>query len=296
MERGKASPIIALVALAVSIVAIMPLQADPMAGDSAEPVGIFIAESKVDWTSGLIQTHVEMNLGAAGILLPSGRTQAELGLKSAVPDLVRAYILAVGLDSYRTIGDSLLDGSLDASAFEAFLESGKRIRSSLSRDLGRLTASYEWRLADLSALYVRHTRPVDMPLAERYTPTKAYTGIVVFIKGEHRVRGEQRSSVISPCLFPRIYDESMHTIVERNLLEPEYLRSWGALAYATGIDDPIVAYRAGEEPLRIMASSIFGSRRTDAVISTEDALKILGSPENKEMIRQGRIVFIIDQP
>lgn len=267
-----------------------------MAHDPALPSTIFVTDSTIDWTAGLIRANIELNLGAAGILLPSGRTQAERSLEAAIPDLVRAEVLGVGLDSYRTVGDSLLDGSLDASAFEAFLENGKRIRSSLSRDLGRLIASYEWRLADLADLYVRHSRPVDLPAPERYAPTKAYTGIVVFIQGEYGVRGEHRSARLSPCLFPRLYDDSMLTIVERNMLDPIALRSWGTIAYATGIDDPIVAARAGGEPLRIMASEIFGSRRTDAVISVEDALKILGSTENRDMVRQGRIVFIIDPP
>ncbi|GAB1458126.1 hypothetical protein MASR2M48_34340 [Spirochaetota bacterium] len=43
-------------------------------------------------------------------------------------------------------------------------------------------------MADLAALYVKHSRPVDLPAAERYVPSKTYTGIVVFIKEEYGVR------------------------------------------------------------------------------------------------------------
>lgn len=295
MERDTMS-ILSIALLAVSVLMTVPLYAEPLTIDPSQNPTVFVAESSLDWTAGLIRAQVGLNLGAAGIVLPSGRTQAEMSLETAVPDLIREEVMAIGLDSYRTVRDSLMDGSLDASAFEAYLEHGTKTRSSLSRDLGRLTATYEWRLADLAALYVKHSRPVDLPAAERYVPSKTYTGIVVFIKGEYGVRGEHRSAAISPCLFPRLYDDNMLTIVERNVLEPQALQSWGAVAYATEIDDPIVAARAGAEPLRIMASEIFGSRRTDAVIGTEDALKILISAENRDVVRQGRIVFIIDPP
>ena len=46
--------------------------------------------------------------------------------------------------------------------------------------------------------------------------------------------------------------------------------------------------------LRIMAYQIFGTLRTDTVITRTDALKILGDPANRELIKTGRIVFVLD--
>ncbi len=256
----------------------------------------FASTTTVDWTAGVLRAEVQLDLGAAGISLPSGRSQAERSLESAVPDLVRETALSVELDSYRTIGDSIEDGTLDPALFEAFLEAGNRTRSSLSRDLGKLLESYEWKLADLAALYVRHSVPIDLPPPDRYVPARAYTGIVVYLQGEYGVRGEHRTARIRPCLFPKLFDESMRTIVERNVQIPEALRLWGAVGYAASLGDPLVETRAGNAPLRIIAAEIFGSRRTDAIISNEDALKILGSPENRRLAQEGRVVFIIDSP
>jgi len=256
----------------------------------------FASSTTVDWTAGLIKADVQLDLGAAGIKLPSGRSQAERSLKSAVPELIRDTVLSVDLDSYRTVGDSLADGTLDPALFETFLEAGRMTRSSLSRDLSKLQESYEWKLADLAALYVRHSVPIDLPAPDRYVPARVYTGIVVYLQGEYGVRGEHRTARLRPCLFPKLFDESMRTIVERNLLYPDALRSWGAVGYAKDLGDPIVETRAGSAPLRIIATEIFGSRRTDALISNEDALKILGSPENRSLAQQGKVVFIIDAP
>ncbi|MBU0926438.1 MAG: hypothetical protein KKA67_01710 [Spirochaetes bacterium] len=303
IERGSLPSIAAIAALAAfllapaaGIAAAAPSASSssgPGAGAEASP---FAARASIDWIAGLIKAEVELDLGAAGIRLPSGRSQAERSMESATPGLVRETALSVDLDSYRTVADSLLDGTLRPEAFEAFLEAGRKTSSSLSRDLGRLVESYEWRLADLAALYVMHSAPVDMPRAERYAPTRAYTGIIVFAQGDYPVRGEHRTGKLRPSLFPRLYDEAMAPIVERNQAYPDSLRSWGAVGFAAGLDDPVVEARAGIAPLRIIASQIFGSKRTDAVISVEDALKILGSPENRELARQGRVVFVIDAP
>lgn len=286
-KNGGASATIVILALILAL-------AGP--GDVWASSSAFGHTVHVDWMAGTIRAEVELDLGVAGITLPSGRSQAERSLETAMPDLVRDNILAIDLDSYRTVGDSLADGSLNPAAFDAFLEAGRKTRSSLSRDLGRLKSSYEWRLADLAALYIKHSVPVDMPLPAGYTPSRAYTGILVFVQGEFDVHGEQRRSAIRPCLFPKLFDASMRVIVDRNLLLPEALREWGVVAYATSLDAPVVEARAGDAPLRILAAQIFGSRRGDVVLSAEDALKILGTPENRELARQGRIVFIIDEP
>ncbi len=286
-KRGPRARIVALSAFAAMFLAPSGLGAAPSA---------FGSSTEVDWTAGLLKAEVELDLGVAGIRLPSGRSQADCSLKSAVPDLIRDAALAIALDSYRTVGDSLDDGTLDPARFEAFLETGRMKRSALSRDLGKLQASYEWSLADLAALYVRHSVPVDLPAPNRYVPARVYTGILVFVQGDFAVRGEHRSGALRPCLFPRIYDEFMLTILERNLVYPDALRSWGTAGYASSLDDPVIEARAGDAPLRIMASEIFGSSRTDAIISDEDALRILGSPENRELVRQGKIVFVITAP
>jgi len=286
-KRGGRAALAAGAAMALILLAPAAAASSPSA---------FGCSAVVDWMAGTIRADVELDLGRAGVKLPSGRSQAERSLETAVPDLVRDAILAIDLDSYRSVADSLGDGTLDPAAFEAFLDAGRKTSSALSRDLGKLRSSYEWKLADLAALYVKHSVPVDMPLPAGYAPSRAYTGILVFLQGEYGIRGEHRAGSIRPCLFPKIFDESMRVIVDRNLLQPGAVREWGAVGYASSLDDPVIDSRAGGSPLRIIPTEIFGTLRTDAVLSAEDALKILGTPENRELARQGKIVFVIDAP
>lgn len=291
MKTKKLAPGIAVATIVALLLTPSLVYADPM------PAALqsCSASVSVDWIGGTIRAQTQLDLATAGIRLPSGRAEAEQVLESAVPGLVRGTVLAIDLDSYRTVGDSIDDGTLQTASLEAFLESGHRIDLALSRDLGTLVATYQWKLADLAALYVRHSSPIDLPAADRYLPTRSYTGIVIVVQGTYAVQGEHRSARLSPCLFPRIYDESMTALLERNLQAPGPLRTWGSVAYAARLDDPGITTRAGGDPLRIMATRLFGSLRTDIIISSSDALKILGSPDNRALIQSGRVVFVIDE-
>jgi hypothetical protein len=286
MFRAVARRRPALATIAALAVAVLSLGASDTTYTSA---------ASVDWNSGLIRASIELNLASAGLRLPSDRAEAERLILAAIPDFVRPTMLGIGLDSYRTVADSLDDGTLDPAAFQSFLESGRRVMLSMDRDMENLVARFEWRLPDLANLYVRHSAPVTLSVPTRSMPTRAYSGIVLYAQGSYPVRGEHGNDGLRPCLFPRIYDEAMTPILDRNLAEPAALRAWGVVAYATGLDDPVVASRAGGNPLRIMVAGVFGSRRTDVMISVDDAQRILGLPENRDLIRSGKVVFVIDR-
>jgi len=282
--RAMASALrsIALVTLIASLL-LMPALASP-----------YLAELQLDWRQGTMTVVVEMDLAASGIRLPSGRSEAEKAIARKAPDLVRDSIVSIVLDSYRTVDDSIDDGSINPEALRDFIEAGKRLDTAMSSDMARMRASYRWNLSELAGLYVRHTIPTALPEADRFVPTRAYTGIIVFVQGEYAVRGEHRPGRLVPSLFPRIFDDEMNPILSRNHVDPAALRAEGLAAFAKGLDDPVIELRAGDDPLRIMAYQIFGTLRTDIIITRTDALKILGDPANRELIRTGRIVFVMD--
>ena len=53
--------------------------------------------------------------------------------------------------------------------------------------------------------------------------------------------------------------------------------------------------RIGSDPLYIKATQVFGRNRTDPVIKRRDALKILTVPENIALLREGKVVFLLDK-
>jgi hypothetical protein len=50
----------------------------------------------------------------------------------------------------------------------------------------------------------------------------------------------------------------------------------------------------GEYPLRIFAKGVFGMKPTDPIINTDDALLIMSSEVNRNLLREGRLVIIVD--
>lgn len=250
----------------------------------------------IDWPNAIIQLDLSLDMKTAGIRLPSGRLEAERKMDNAAAAYIMPLVLDIMLDSHRSISTALQDGSIESRELNVFLENWKRSNPVFSSDGSRLLARYQWKIAELSRLFVRHSSPMKQREALSYTPTRAYSGIVIFVNDLLPVRGEKAEAGLVPCLFPKIYDEKMEIILERNLLDPGVIGSWGSLAYAYSLDDPVVEERAGNDPLRIFPFQIFGTNRTDVVISEKDAMRILASPENRELLKEGRVVFIIPAP
>ena len=88
----------------------------------------------------------------------------------------------------------------------------------------------------------------------------------------------------------------MTLLLDRNTVDPAAHLSWGEVGYATAKDasSSLVLDRVGETVLRIDAAALFGTDRTDLIITRDEALKILSSPENRALLAEGRVVIIID--
>ncbi len=87
----------------------------------------------------------------------------------------------------------------------------------------------------------------------------------------------------------------MNTILERNIVEPDAIRRWGIVGYTDDLATAALEERTGDNPLRIAAMGVFGTARTDLIISREEALRILALPENRALLKEGRVVVVVDR-
>ncbi len=264
------------------------------ASESSLPASPYTTSATLRWDEMILTARVSLDLRAAGIRLPSGRSEAENRIERDLPGLLQDTVFGIPVDSYRTVGDTLADGTLSINDLLSLIQSLSRRESSFSPDFRSFSALYELPLTDIASLYVRHSRPYDLAAPLDYAPSRPYSGIVIYAKGDLPVRGEHVQARAVPCLFPRIFDERMNTILERNLVSPEAIRRWGLVGYTDDLEAAALEERTGDNPLRIAASGVFGTSRTDLVISREDALRILVLPENRALLREGRVVVVID--
>ncbi|MDR0313017.1 MAG: polymerase [Treponema sp.] len=265
----------------------------------------FAISALLNWEQGNLSAVTELNLLSAGIRLPGGRSLAEEILKDEYIALVRPLILSIQVDSSSTVDDLVQRREISLRDLDELCLTARMIPPSISADMMKITGRYTIDLSRLSAMFIRHRqagesiRPISLP------PAANYTGIIIIADMALPIHGRNSSALVSPCLFPKIWDTDMNLIYERNLTDPALTGSGlkPIVHYAkrenifrptpSGLDESLIAL-VGERPLRIFARSVFGAVPTDPVIDQADALLILANENNRRLLREGRVVLVVN--
>ena len=283
--------------LAAALALALLLPASQASAEAPASPSVYKTRVRIDWRERVFKLDVELDLMAAGLRMPEGRLDAERMLERDIGGLEKDAVFAIQADSHRTIGDAVEDGSFDAERLVELVGITRVESSSFSKDMRFFRSTYALDLDSLAALFLSGGRPTPVrpPLEERAGRT--YSGIVVYAKGALSVHGEGVEDKARPCLFPRIYDSDMNLILDKGIVAPEVLAqagpAGGVLGYASGLGVE-AGTRVGEDPLRVMAKELFGDVRTDYIISREDAQRILSGEANRELLRQGKVVVVLD--
>jgi hypothetical protein len=245
-------------------------------------------------------TQTSLDLASANIRLPGGRVQAEEIINEEYPRILRPLVLKIPVDSRRTLADLLDSGEISLRTVDALSRSTSSIPSSLSVDMTSMSVFYTINLNAINTELTRHSRPA--PVRQPLAPVKAevYTGIIIIATGELPVHGRNTSSLVQPCIFPKIWDSDMNLIYNYSMTTPSpanivrYVDE-AAIFRSTpsGMDSELEAL-VGKNPLRIFAHGIFGMRPTDPIIDKEDALPIISSQENLRLLREARVAIVLD--
>jgi hypothetical protein len=254
----------------------------------------------VEWDTLLIKSTVSLDLAKAGIKLPSGRTQGELSLSSGYLALIQPSLMDLQVDSSSTLADVIIRGEFGVLETERLALKAQSVPPALSSDLKKISASYTMNLTELSALLLRHNRPSPVMRTLIPASTAQYTGIIVIAADDLPLYGMRSTGLAVPCLFPKIWDSNMNLIYERNMLES---RNNTMVHYAplqsifqdnpSGLTQDIIDV-AGNRPLRIFARALYGINPTDLIIDNIDAMQIISSDDNRRLLAEGRVVFILN--
>jgi outer membrane protein OmpA-like peptidoglycan-associated protein len=109
------------------------------------------------------------------------------------------------------------------------------------------------------------------------------------------VHGEFTREPLSPCLFPRIWSDGMDLLYEKSMVNPPIALQKSIVLYTSTLDEAEYRDRIGTDPLRIIAREVFGTYRTDPVISTSDYLKIVSIPDNFLLLKNANVVIICNR-
>ena len=254
----------------------------------------------VDWNRMEISAELSLDLASAGIKLPGGRTQGEALIESGYLRLVSPGILGLRADSSSTVADLIGRGEWSLSEAEQFALSARIVPPALSPDLRGMRAAYTLNMAGVSAALARHSRPAEIMRTLSPSAAPAYTGIIIIASESLPVHGRKGSALPIPCLFPKIWDSGMNLIFERNMLAAtnspmaRYAPARSIFSPGPSGLSPEAAALVGDKPLRVFARGVFGVNPTDPIIDQEDALLIISSEENRRLLREGRLLIILD--
>ena len=254
----------------------------------------------IDWETMRINAEVSVDLVSAGLKLPAGRTQAESLLNEGYLNLIRSHLLSMQVDSSSTIGDLIERGEFSLSQADTAALGSSKVPPAMKPDMRRMAASHTIDLSNISSALLRHNR--SSPIIRTLTPVSAarYTGIIIIAVENQPVYGMRGTALPVPCLFPKIWDSEMNLIYERSTLEvrnvtmAHYSKAQNIFQNNPSGLTPELQQITGDRPLKIFARGVFGINPTDLIIDRSDALIIISSEENRNLLSQGKVVIILD--
>jgi hypothetical protein len=260
-----------------------------------------ILHGLVEWDRMELSAVVSLNLKEEGVKLPAGRSRAEALLEDRYPALIRGAILELRADSASTIADLVNRGELSLEETETIPARALRVPPFLSPDLSSISSRYTLSLQSICAIFPRGIYAAGMAAPLLPSAARAYTGIIIIADESLPVHGRNAEAPLTPCLFPKVWDDKMELVYDRNITNPDVA---GIVCYASresvmastpsGLDERLAA-RVGNNPLRIMARGVYGRTPTDPIIDREDALVIFSSETNRRLLREGKIALILDK-
>ena len=251
--------------------------------------------SDIDWTTQKFSSTITLDVEKAGINMPSGRATAVERINMQTPLLVKDALLSVKVNSFTELEDLVLHEDITLEQLSQIIDNGDSTPSYFSRESKNLQVAHSISLHDISAMILSHQHTYRPKQPMDRIASRAYTGIVIDARGMLPVHGEFITESAEPCLFPRIWDDTMSLLYEHNMIQPEVIKQSGVVSYGYISDLTSYANRVGEDPLVIKARQIYGTNRTDPVISRSDALRILSVPANIDLLNQGKVVILLDK-
>lgn len=253
------------------------------------------SKSKIDWTTKTFVTQISLDVKGTNMILPAGRNSAESLIKIKTPGMVKDALFSLFVDNQNYFGDKVVDENITVEEVTKIIENGKQSPILYSNDGNSVSTTNSINVNDISRDLIKHKHPYTPEMPITTVSTRAYTGIIIDARGALPVHGEYVKSEVYPSFFPTIWDEEMNIIYEKNIVDKEISQTSGIAQFDWKDDFIRYQERIGLDPLYIKAFKVYGRNRTDPVIHKKDALKILSQKENRELLKKGKVLLLLDK-
>lgn len=251
--------------------------------------------SDINWVSRKFTSRISLDTQKANLQMPSGKKKASAFIKTKMPQLIQSPLLSLYTDSNKTLSDNIINEDLSLDTIYNFIINGYKTPDVFSTDILSLNTTNTLNINEIGQYLVKHKNPYSPEEPIDTVPSRAYSGIIIDARGKYPVHGEYVKSSVSACFFPKIWDENMNVIFEKSMENPDVIKNDGFVSYDYSDNPERYINRIGSDPLYIKAIQVFGRNRTDPVIKRSDALKILTVPQNVELLKEGKVVILLDK-
>lgn len=257
--------------------------------------GAVSSRSNVNWITKDFKSFLSLDMKTAGLQMPSGKTAATSMIRMKIPSLLKDSVLSLYVDSESYLGDFVEQNDISLEEISKIIEDGKRTPDLFSGDGKTINTTSTINLDTISSRLVKHKYPYSPESPIESVATRGYSGIIIDCRGKLPVHGEYIESEVYPCFFPKVWDEDMNLVFEKNMVSPEKAKDGGIVYYHYSDDFSKFEDRIGVDPLYIKAFRVYGRNRSDPLIRKNDAWKITALQENKNLIREGKVVVLLDE-
>ena len=248
----------------------------------------------VDWEKKTLQVEMTAPISEESNQ-PTGRYKTEQFIIRKTPVTTGEVLLPLIVNSSNTLEDLVERDPVLLRKLENLSQVMQKIFTTATPDRKKLTVRYELPLFPYVAdLLIHHEKPFSYPLNPSYVPNEEFTGIVIYAAEPLPwIDSGREDEILMPCLFPRLFTPERKEIHSMELTYPEALSRWGNAGYSYSTNISQISDRVGVYPYRTMARAIYGTKKTDLILSEEAATMISGSQHNRELLRQGKVIIIL---
>ena len=262
-----------------------------VAAQTDEPISV---QRRFNWQTGLLELTVQARIDPAAATSATRVAEAQRTIETQLSGIVFEALLPLVVDSRRTVAQAVQEDPTLAPRIAALAGSVQRGLPRPHANLRAVETRYTVPVfPELARVFVRHNVPFQMEQVLRWVPTRRFTGVIVYAADSLPWHGTGSEALLQPALLPEIYDQQMRPVLERDMLRPDWVERWGVVAYTESTNEYEWIDRVGNDPLRILARGVFGVLPTDLIISQADADRLLAHPDNRELLREGRILVIV---
>ena len=168
------------------------------------------SKSKIDWTSRIFTTQINLDVTNTNMRLPSGRNSAESLIKIKTPGLVKDSLLTLFVDNQNYLGDIIVDETLSLEQITKIIENSKQTPALYTTDGNGVNTIKTIDVNTISRQLIKHKYPYTPEEPIDIVSSRPYSGIIIDARGSLPIHGEYADSEVFPCFFPTIWDDQMN--------------------------------------------------------------------------------------